>query len=144
MNPLKVNALVATLTEGTAIENRRYLLASVMGCAAATLVNLPSSPLQDSAVRDYYTQNVSEVRSTMYQINEVAPFDVDRAVEYGFQLWSRRYQLVYGCCIDELVGEAPFAATLIKVMPEYAESGVTKYKITQAVNILKADAEAAA
>ena len=90
----------------------------------------------------FRSQNVADLRNTMYQINEVSPFDVDRAVEYGFQLYTRRYQLIHTCCIDELVGESPFAATLAKVMPEYATSGVNRYKITQAVNHLRADAEA--
>lgn len=143
MNPLKINSLVTSLTEGVEIENRRYLLACVLGAAVATLVPLPGAPIVEGGLRDYFTQNVSELRSSMFQVNEVAPFDVDRAIEYGFQLWQRRYNLVYTCSILELCGDTPFAATLLKVMPEHATCGIDAYKINQAVNILKADAAAA-
>jgi hypothetical protein len=143
MNPLKINSMVQALCEGTPIENRRKLLACVLGAASASLVSIPSAPIAEGQLRDYFMQNVADVKATLYQINEVAPFDVERAISYAFCLFERRYGLVHKCCIAELCGENLFKGTLDKVMPEHEDCGLDVYKVKQAVNILKADAEVA-
>lgn len=125
MNPIKINALFGETPEGVPFEKRNHRLTVLFGIAAASVINLPGTPVENNAVRGFFFSNASAVSDALFRINETVPFNVDRALEIGYVLFARRYEIAYRIQPIWFVAEGnPLHDELIRVAPEVAELDV--------------------
>jgi hypothetical protein len=126
VNPIKINALLGEVPEGISFDKRSMRLTVLFGIAAATVIQLPGTPVENDAVRGYFFENAAGVRDQYFQINEAVTFNVDRALEIGYVLFAERYNMAYrpqqGWFIDST---NPFKAALDKVAPESIDLNLT-------------------
>lgn len=137
MNPLKINAMFGSVPENVPMENRAQRLTALLGMAMSIVVPLPTQILEDGKVRSYFYENASAIRDVLFKINEVAPFDVDRACEYGHCLFAQRYNLAYKPNAHQLFGTGPYGVVLNDVIPEVSNLGVGAQPVDDAVAFLR-------
>lgn len=137
MNPVEIHSTFSALPEGVGQDKLRQRTCCLLGLAAGTMVPLPAAETSPNDLRTYFTENSGVIRSAMFKVNEVIPFDVDRALEYGFRIFERRYSLAYNCCPHEMFAPNLFAQTLGRHIPEFEGLGIGSTPIAEAIDCLK-------
>lgn len=137
MNVMKINEVFGEIPEGFLMEKRRMRVTAILGLATSVVLPLPAAEVAGDELRTFFNTSFEAVHDLMYKINEVVPFDVDRATEYAFQIWKRRYDLVFNPNPHCLFGTDAFGGTLYSVVPELDELCVGADPVINAVRFLK-------
>lgn len=135
MNPLAITEHFA-LPEGVAMDKQRQRTSALIALALPVLVPVPTQAI-DGSPRDYFFSQVAGIRDVMFKINEVVPFDVDRALECGYALWNRRYEIALKPSPHMLFGTGPFAVSLATVIPELDSLGCNQDSVDRVISLLK-------
>lgn len=138
MNALKLQSIFAK-PENVSFELVPQRMSALLGLAVAGLATLPTAPIPADSCRLVFNNDQASVRGVLFQINEVIPFDVDKAMEIAFRIWERRYALVYSCFVTELTGDSVFVGTVDKLIPNYSELGIGYIPIKEAMDFLRSE-----
>jgi len=136
MNPMKVSEQFA-MPEGTGLEKQRQYVTACIGMALAILVPVPTQEIEGQSGRDYFFANAQGLRDTMFKVNEVVPFDVDRALESGYALWSRRYEIALKPTPSDLFTSYDFRVVVSQHIPELSDLPVDVARVGSTVAFLK-------
>lgn len=134
MNPVAIATQFSVMPEGVPVENRRQRVTVVLAMAAAIATPMPSSPIANGDLRAYFNEN--GCTDKFFDINEAIPYDVDRAQEYAFRLYERRYNLAFNTKASDLLKLTPFSQTLLELMPEYEGLQIQNGEVADAVQLL--------
>jgi len=137
MNAINIVSTLSAMPEGITVENRRQRVTVVLALACALVVPMPSSPISQGDLRGYFKENADSCRAALFEINEALPFDVDRACEYAFRLYERRYNIAFNTKASDLLQIAPFSQTLLELMPEIETLKIQNAEVFEAVNLLR-------
>jgi hypothetical protein len=136
MNPMKVCEQFA-LPEGAGLDKQRQYVTACIGMALALLVQVPSQEIEGQSGRDYFFANAQGLRDTLFKVNEVVPFDVDRSMETGYALWAKRYQIALKPTAADLFTSYDFRVIVSDHIPELADLPVDVSRVTSTAAFLK-------
>lgn len=137
MNPITVQNVLGDVPEGVAIDDRRLRLTAVLGLAMATIVPLPTEGLAQMERRQFFNENAGYARDQLFEINEVMPFSVDRAMDYGFRVWSMRYNFAYDPSPVLLLCPNAAVAEVTAIIPEIDKLCVSPENVRLAAELIK-------
>lgn len=93
LNPISINKVLCQTPDGFSIDQRRARITAALAIAVAQSSLIPGSAVESR--RDYFYENLTEVRNMLFRINEVCVIDVDRICEIGYRIWSVRYDAAW-------------------------------------------------
>lgn len=137
MNPMTIHSAFSELPEGVAIECRRARITALIALATSILIPLPSAPVEDSQRRSWFYENMQALKDIYYKINEAIPYDVDRAVEYAFRLFDKRYCLSVGLTANDLLGSMSWGQVCREIIPELDQLKINAENVFCTQQLLK-------
>lgn len=124
MNPVSIHALFTATPEGFDTGKLRQRTCCLVSFAMGALVPLPGAEINRAELRNYFMENSAMLRKCAVEINETVPFNLDRALDYAYWVFERRYDVAHFCRPTELLDGGSFKAKLESCIPEYNECAV--------------------
>lgn len=124
MNPIRIHEHFNKTPEGFDISKLRQRTTCLVGLAFGAMAVLPAGEVDRSQLRQYYMDNIGTLRAIGFEVNETVPFNVDRAVDYGFRIYERRWDIANFCNPIELFHPEVFSQQLEAAIPELKECGI--------------------
>lgn len=137
MNQLKVHEHFNAIPEGTSIDKIGKRTCCLIGLAIGALAPLPGNLVHTAEVRRYFMENSVVLREVAFDINEVVSFNVDRATEYAYRVYQRRYDIAFDCNPMELFAPVAFAAAVEEHMPEVKDCAIDLTSVAKTMECLR-------
>ena len=135
MNQLKVHEHFATVPEGTDIGKVGLRTCCLVGLAIGAMTPLPSQQVHSAELRKYFMENSNVLREVAFDINEVVSFNVDRATEYAYRVYQKRYEVAFDCNPYRSFG--PIATALGDYSPELESVGIESAAVAKTIECLR-------
>lgn len=133
MNALKIHGHFNATPEGFDIGKVSQRTCCQIGMALGAIVPLPGAEVSRTDLRNYYMDNSKVLREVAFDINEVVPFNVDRAVDYGYRVYARRYELAHFCHPHDLLEPMNTADHI----PEFEECALDRETLAKTITCLR-------
>lgn len=138
LNPIAVHGHFNNLPSGFDQTCLRQHVTVCIAMAVGSSVHLPGAEVPVSGLQGYFFDNIEQYQSCMYEINEIIPFELDRALQLAYKIYHRRYEIAYDCSpMDLLHGDKMFGSVFSNMVPEFDKLCLDAAKITETVNLLK-------
>lgn len=133
MNPLSVHKHFHAVPEGYDIGKISQRTTCAVGLAIGAMVQLPGADVTRTNLRNYFMDNSTVLRQVAFEINETVPFNVDRAVDYGYRVFEQRYSIAHFCEPHDLL--EPFQ--IENHAPEFGECCIDRSTLAKTMECLR-------
>lgn len=142
LNPIAVHNHFNNLPAGFDQSCLRQHVTLCVALAVGSQVLLPPADVPEQNLQPYFFDNIEQFQACMYDINEIIPFEVDRAQQLAFKIYRRRYEIAY-CCqpMDLLHGDKMFGDVFRSLVPEMDNLCLDSSKIADTVEMFKSHIE---
>lgn len=142
LNPIAVHNHFNNLPAGFDQSCLRQHVTLCIALAVGSQVHLPPADVPEQGLQAYFFENIEQYQACMYDINEIIPFETDRAQQLAFKIYQRRYEIAYHCQpMDLLHGDKMFGDVFCNLVPEFDKLCLDSGKISDTVAMLKAQIE---
>lgn len=145
LNPIAVSNHFQNLPSGFDQSCLRQHVTVIIALAAGSKAQLPPADVPREQLKGYFFDNLGPWQGVMYEINEVIPFEVDRAQQLAYKIFERRYDIAYNCCaMDLLHGDKMFGDVFRNAVPEFDNLCIDSGKIVETIHLFESQFEKAA
>lgn len=139
MKYIKLAEQLTRLPEGVVLENSRLRTTAIVALAASLCVPMTGNDLNAAAQEDFFYNNAEALRRELFEINEVTPYNVDRAIEVAGKVWRKRYNLAYNPWPAQLLSPVDLVGEFLPEIHPETGAGlfITIDDITAAVGALR-------
>lgn len=132
MNPLAVHQHFNATPEGFDVGKVSQRTTCMIGMAMGALVPLPGAEVTRTNLRNYFMDNSDVLRKVMFEVNETVPYNVDRAIDYGYRVFEQRYSIAHFCEPHDLLEPFNFAHHA----PEFGDCCVDRAAVAKTMQCL--------
>ena len=138
LNPIATHSHFHETPTGFDAAVMRQHVTVLVAIAVGIHLPLPGAEVDNAALQSFFYENAGQYKSVMFEINEVVPFEVDRAQQLAAKIYQRRFDLAYRPTpLNVLSPENPFSEIFIQMVPEFDKLHIMPQKIALTVQLFE-------
>lgn len=142
LNPIAVHNHFNNVPSGFDQTCLRQHVALCIALAVGSQVHLPPADVPEQGLQAYFFENIEQYQAVMYEINEIIPFEVDRAQQIAFKIYQRRYEIAYCCSPLDLIHDGRMFGDLFNnLVPEFSQLCIDSGKVSETIALFKSQFE---